>query len=639
MDGVVREVGTFVILDQITAAVAPGERIGLVGPNGAGKTTLLRIVAGRDEADRGTVHRRRGLSFGLLSQEAHFDEAFMSAPDLRAAVRHGAAHLERMAVELERLEHEGHAAGGDYADLQHRFDILGGYTLDQRVDEALSGLGFARDEWLRPPTAISGGEQTRAALARLVIADPDLLMLDEPTNHLDIGAIEWLEEHLRRRSGALLVASHDRAFLDATVARIWELRDRRLTVFRGDYSSYHRQRVERDLRAEKEAETQAGQIEREVELVQRYRSQRKHTKMHEHEARLERLREEKTEGPRKSSRSLRLHGRALAGGPVRSGELVIGWRTSPSGTCRAAGRCSPTAPTRRSPWWWRRSRSSPPSAGSGSASWARTGPARPRCSGRSPATCRRWTAGSRSGTRCSPRTSPSCADAAIPGATVLDAVMEAIPLTPGEARGYLARFLFRGDDAFKEVLSLSGGERSRLELALLGILPSNLMLLDEPTNHLDIAAREAIEAFLGESPATLHRRLARPAVARDDLRAPLGGGRRARGAFRRRLPGLEDGRRRGLDRGGGGAAARPGAAGRAVGAGPPGRPAGRPGRPASTRGRAGRASRPPAPRAPRLARARGPARSSPRTRIVAGAKRSTPSSRASACARPSWSWP
>ena len=129
-----------------------------------------------------------------------------------------------------------------YADLQHRFEILGGYTLDQRVDSALSGLGFARDEWAKPPTALSGGEQTRASLARLVIADPDLLMLDEPTNHLDLDALEWLEEHLRRRAGSLLVASHDRAFLDATVTRVWELRDRRLTAFRGDYSSYHRQR-------------------------------------------------------------------------------------------------------------------------------------------------------------------------------------------------------------------------------------------------------------------------------------------------------------------------------------------------------------------------------------------------------------
>ena len=141
LEGVVREVGTFVILDGVTASMAPGERVGLVGPNGAGKTTLLRIAAGQDEPDRGIAARKRGLSLGLLGQEAHFDEAFMAAPDLRSAVRHGAAHLERMAEELGRLEHEGHAAGTDYADLQHRFDILGGYTLDQRVDEALSGLG------------------------------------------------------------------------------------------------------------------------------------------------------------------------------------------------------------------------------------------------------------------------------------------------------------------------------------------------------------------------------------------------------------------------------------------------------------------------------------------------------------------
>src|SRR4051794_9975700 len=262
LEGVVREIGTFVILDRIDAAVAPGERIGLVGPNGAGKTTLLKIVAGVEEPERGTVTRRRGLSLGLLGQESHFDAAFMAAPDLRSAVRHGAAHLETMAAELARMEHEGHAGSTDYADLQHRFDVLGGYTLDLRVDEAPAGLRFSRPEWLRPPTAISGGQQTRAALARLVIADPDLLMLDEPTNHLDISAIEWLEEHLRRRTGALVVASHDRAFLDATVRRVWELRDRRLTVFRGDYSAYHRQRVERDERAEKDADTHADRIER-----------------------------------------------------------------------------------------------------------------------------------------------------------------------------------------------------------------------------------------------------------------------------------------------------------------------------------------------------------------------------------------
>jgi ATP-binding cassette subfamily F protein 3 len=536
LDGVTREIGTFVILDQIHAAIAPGERIGLVGPNGAGKTTLLRIVSGRDDADRGTVMRRRNLSLGLLAQEAHFDEAFMTAPDLRAAVRHGASHLEQMAVQLEALEHSGHAAGNEYSDLQHRFEILGGYTLDQRVDEALSGLGFARDEWARPPTALSGGQQTRAALARLVIANPDLLLLDEPTNHLDVSAIEWLEEHLRRRSGALLVASHDRAFLDATVTRIWELRDRKLTVFRGDYSSYHRQRVERDERALREAESLTDAIEKETDLVQKYRSQRKHTKMHEHEARLDRLKDAKVESP-KSGRALRLKGQALVGGPVRSGELVIRLDELAVGYLPGRGALQADGSDAKEPVTVARAPFLAAQRGD------RIGIVGPNGAGKT--TLLRTIAGDLPpldgavtfGHQVSPAYLAQLRDAAIPGTTVLDAILEAIPVTVGEARGYLARFLFRGDDAFKEVRSLSGGERSRLELALLGIMPSNLMLLDEPTNHLDIAAREAIEAFLIESPATIlvvshDRRLLeniceRLWVVGDSLAVPFDGGYKA----------------------------------------------------------------------------------------------------------------
>jgi len=320
---VTREVGTLTILDAISGAIALGDRIGLVGPNGAGKTTLLRIVAGADDPDLGTVTRKRGLSIGLLAQETHLDETFMGAPDLRTAVRAGAAHLEAMASELASLEATGRVTDPAYADLQHRYDVLGGYTLDLRVDAALSGLGFARDEWAKPPTGLSGGEGTRAALARLVIAEPDLLLLDEPTNHLDLDALEWLEEHLRRRPGSLLVASHDRAFLDGTVTRIWELRDRRLTPFRGDYSAYRRQRDERDARSAKETATQADQIERERELVQRYRSHRKFSKMHEHEARLERLQADRSEAPRNGRKLALPQGSLVGSGPARSGEIVI----------------------------------------------------------------------------------------------------------------------------------------------------------------------------------------------------------------------------------------------------------------------------------------------------------------------------
>jgi len=503
LTGVHREVGTFVILDSITASIALGDRIGLVGPNGAGKTTLMRIASGRDEPDAGEVHRKRGLTLGLLAQESHFDAAFMASPDLRAAVRHGAEHLDRMAEELARLEREHRVQEHAYADLQHEFEILGGYTLDQRVEEALSGLGFARDEWTKPPAALSGGEQTRAALARLVIADPDLLLLDEPTNHLDIAALEWTEEHLRRRRGSLLVASHDRAFLDATVTRVWELRDRRLTAFRGDYSAYHRQREERDARAAKDAESHTESIERERELVQRYRSHRKFSKMHEHEARLERLQAEQVDVP-KSSRRLRLPSAALAGGgPSRSGEivvriedLVLGYLPG-RGALEADG--SPATETHRV------ARAPFLAAQRGE----RIGIVGPNGAGKT--TLLRTIAGDLPpidgrltfGNAVQIGYLAQLRGAAIPGTTVIDALIEAIPITPGEARGYLARFLFRGDDAFKEVRSLSGGERSRLELALLGIMPSNLLLLDEPTNHLDIPAREAIESFMTESSATL----------------------------------------------------------------------------------------------------------------------------------------
>ncbi len=537
LDAVTREIGTFVILDAITAAIAAGDRIGLVGPNGAGKTTLMRIAAGRDEPDRGSVHRKRGLSIGLLAQEAHFDAAFMAAPDLRTAVRAGAAHLDGMAAELANLEAAGHVTDPHYAELQHRFEALGGYTLDLRVEAALSGLGFARSEWAKPPASMSGGEQTRASLARLVISDPDLLLLDEPTNHLDIDALEWLEDHLRQRARALLVASHDRAFLDATVTRIWELRDRALTAFRGDYSAYHRQREERDARAAKEAATQADQIAREQELVQRYRSHRKFSKMHEHEARLERLQAERREAPR-ARRQLRLPQRGIVGdGPVRSGEivvrlddLVVGYlpgrgALDADGAPATEPRPVATAPFLAAQRGERIGIVGP--NGAGKTTLLRT------IAADLPPLDGRITLGSsvQIGYLAQLR------GAAIPGTTVLDAVLEAVPVTPGEGRAYLARFLFRGDDVFTEVRSLSGGERSRLELALLGIQAANLLLLDEPTNHLDIAAREAIETFLAEAPATIlvvshDRRLLeticdRLWVVDDGRAAPFDGGYRA----------------------------------------------------------------------------------------------------------------
>ncbi|HWP62035.1 MAG TPA: ABC-F family ATP-binding cassette domain-containing protein, partial [Candidatus Binatia bacterium] len=511
-----REVGGAAILEAVEVALAHGERVGLVGPNGAGKTTLLRLCAGLDEPDAGTVERRRGLRIGFLPQEAHLDPSFLAAPDLRTAVRRGATHLEALEAELAALEAAGRSTEPAYAELRHEFEALGGYELDHRVEATLSGLGFGRSDWVRPPTTLSGGEQTRAMLARLVVADPDLLLLDEPTNHLDVDALEWLEERLRQRAGATVVASHDRAFLDAVATRIWEVRDRRLTVFRGNYSAYARQRAERDERARREAEAVEARIARETELIARYRSQRKHTKMHEHEARLEALLAARPERPA-TERRLRLGALADGGAGGRTGGVVLraddlavgyllrGGRSADVASDAATGLRSGDGPVEgpRAVVVARVARTLVARAGE------RIGIVGPNGAGKT--TLLRTIAG---------ELPPLAGDLVlgggvaigylaqvrppvVPGATVLDTLLAAYPVGPTEARSYLARFLFRGDDVLKRVAELSGGERSRLEFALLGVRPANLLLLDEPTNHLDLGAREAIEAFLRESPATI----------------------------------------------------------------------------------------------------------------------------------------
>ncbi len=559
LEGVTREVGDFVILDHVDASMAAGDRVGLLGPNGAGKTTLLRLISGIDEPDGGEVHRKRNLHFAMLSQEAHVDSAFINSPTLRQAVRAGAGRLEELERTLRRLEHEGRVTEPEYERLQHEFDVKDGYSLDQRVEAALSGLGFEPDQWDRAPVNLSGGEQTRAALARLLLSDPELLLLDEPTNHLDLGALEWLEGHLSRRHGSLLVASHDRAFLDATVNRVWELRDRKLTVFRGNYAAFARQREERDIRAAQEAEDRAGQIAREQELIQQYRHQRKHGKMHEHEARLEALQPLEK---RHADARLHLPGEALVGGAaarsyesvVRAEGLVVGY-----GPPRGARPAQPGSMPRTS------SAPGPAAAGPAAASTGPAGPPAPVPVARIPwLELRRGDRVGIVGPNGAGKTTllktiagelpildgaldlgrnvqlsylAQLREAPIPGATILDAILDEVPLTQGAARSHLARFLFRGDDVFKEISALSGGERSRLELALLFLLPANLLLLDEPTNHLDIPAREALETFLTTTTSTLlivshDRRLLETVcdslwVVDDGLAAPFEGGYRA----------------------------------------------------------------------------------------------------------------
>lgn len=484
LSGVGREIGAATILHDVSVSVAAGERIGLVGPNGAGKTTLLRMMVGRDEPDRGRVDRARGVRIEVLAQESSHDQQLLGAATLTEAVRGGAVEIATIAKELHDAEARGSVSTPEYAAARQRFDVLEGYTLDDRVAAALRGLGFPSARHGESPTRLSGGEQTRVALARLVIADPDLLLLDEPTNHLDVEAIEWLEGALRARAGALVVASHDRSFLDAVVDRVWEVRNHTVTRFRGNYSAYAHQREANEADAQRDLERRTKQIARERELIQTYRSHRKHGKMHEHERRLAAI--EPVVAPRRRA-TLAISAATAGHGPaepVRLVEVEVGYREparrviarAESISLRRGDRVGIVGPNGAGKTTLLKSIAGLLAPLSGEIHVAQ---------GVVPAYLAQVRA------------------AGLHGATVIDALRAAVPVEAAAARAHLARFLFRGDEINKEVAVLSGGERSRLELAILGLLPSNLLLLDEPTNHLDVDACESLERFLLEGERTM----------------------------------------------------------------------------------------------------------------------------------------
>jgi ATP-binding cassette subfamily F protein 3 len=237
----------------VSVAIPHQARIALVGPNGVGKTTLLRLLAGLEVPDRGALQRARGLRLGLLPQEALSPESLSHEPvrSLRDLCLSSLGDLRAQEAELRRLEilmaepGRAEAALARYGPLQEAFERAGGYSYEARIRQVLGGLGFALDEQDRPLEHLSGGERTRAYLAKLLLEDPDLLVLDEPTNHLDIEAVEWLESWLSDWPGAAVIVSHDRYFLDRTVETVWELSPRGVEIYRGNYTAYAHQRAER----------------------------------------------------------------------------------------------------------------------------------------------------------------------------------------------------------------------------------------------------------------------------------------------------------------------------------------------------------------------------------------------------------
>jgi ATP-binding cassette subfamily F protein 3 len=472
---------------DVSASVAHGDRIALVGRNGTGKTTLLRILADLEPPTRGRVHRAKGLRIGYLPQGAVLE----GDHDLWQEMMTVFEPLRAMEATLQGLELEmadpklAEGALEQYAPLRDRFEQLGGYTYQDTAKHVLMGLGFRPDEHNMPLEHLSGGQKTRAFLARLLLESPDLLLLDEPTNHLDLQAIEWLEGYLNNWDGTVVMVAHDRYFLDRTVRKVWELAFGNLETYSGNYSHYVQQRAERHERRQKTFRAQQQFIAKEEDYIRRYMAGQRSRQAKGRLKRLERFKRDHALDKPRQEHTMHLHFQT----PLRSGDkvvwtqdLVVGYDAevplfgSPDLDLRRGECVALLGPN-----------------GSGKTTLLKTilGEVKPL------AGYARLGAGLKPGYFAQVRSDLN------PEMNVLDTILDVknMPLT--EARGLLGRFLFSGDDVFKPIGDLSGGEQSRVALAKLVLQRANFLLLDEPTNHLDIISQEILEDVLDAFEGTI----------------------------------------------------------------------------------------------------------------------------------------
>ncbi len=494
------------IFSGLTVGLPHGARVALVGPNGTGKTTLLRILAGLEEPSRGEVFRAKGLRLGYLPQEA----ALYSEGTLWEEMLTAFTDLRAREAELARLE----AAMADpaqfdaimekYGPLQHQFELDGGYEYENKIKQVLTGLNFEPGDFQKPVEILSGGQKTRALLGRLLLESPDLLILDEPTNHLDIHAVEWLETWINDWHGAVLIVSHDRYFLDQTVSVVWEMQFGSIEEYRGNYSAYLRQRADRHERRLAEYQAQQEFIAKEQDYIRRNIAGQNTKQAQGRRKRLERM----LAGPQNrvsDSKGAQMGGGAEARAfkpleqqtiklridtDLRSGDRVIESKNL------AVGYSDDKKILFRAPdllLWREECAALVGPNGAGKTTFLKTllGEIKPL-------------AGSvKLGSSLKVGYFAQAHEGLNPENVVLDEVRRVVDLPIGKARDYLAKFLFTGDDVFKKVEVLSGGERGRLALAKLALEGANLLLLDEPTNHLDIPSQEILEAVLSDFPGTI----------------------------------------------------------------------------------------------------------------------------------------
>jgi len=493
-NGLAKSYGAQDVFWDVSLQIGRGDKVALIGPNGHGKSTLLRLLVGLDTPTAGRVHRARGLRIGYLPQHPDlagertlYDEMLTVFADLQAQQAE-LRELERAMADPARREW----TLARYDQVQTRFEMAGGYTYESRIRRVLGGLGFREEEHQRPISHLSGGQKTRALLARLLLEEPDLLLLDEPTNYLDLAALEWLEGYLIEWPGSLVVVAHDRYFLDRVVSRVWELAFGRLEEYPGNYSRYVELQAERMARRLAEYQAQQEHIQKTEEFIRRYKAGQRHREARGRQKRLDRL--ERLQRPREL-RTMRLSMQAASRSGdlvLTSRELVVGYHTDdgdlPLFSC-------PDLDLRRG----ERAALIGPNA-SGKTTLVRT------ILGQLPPLAGEVRLGASLRVGYLPQAVGD--DGLDPGGslfkrTILDEILDVENLPLEKARGFLGRFLFSGDEVFKPIGDLSGGERMRVALARLTLTRPNFLVLDEPTTHLDIASQEVLQEVILEFDGTI----------------------------------------------------------------------------------------------------------------------------------------
>jgi ATP-binding cassette subfamily F protein 3 len=468
------------VLRGASLQVNPGEHVGLVGRNGAGKTTIFRLVTQEETPDSGEVVRARGLKLGLLAQHVHFEAGSTVHESALAAF----GRLQQIEHQMHELEHRMGDAGDDlekvlerYSDLQHEYEREGGFEYSAKAEAILQGLGFDRETWPMETEKLSGGQQNRLGLACLLLSEPDVLLLDEPTNHLDVVAVEWLEEFLQTYASAFVIVSHDRYFLDRACRRIIEIENGRTTSYTGNYSDYLVEREEQREIQQRAYDNQQRLIAKTEEFIRRNLAGQKTKQAKSRRTMLLRLdRVEAVRGDQASG-DFRMQDIERAGTHVLTvTEASIGYSdkvlASDISLILRRGECLGVIGPN----------------GSGKTTFVKTILGKlPSLSGEV-----RWGAKVQSGYY-----AQQLEDLDDRNEIIMELRRVASSsATAGELRSFLAKFLFSGDDVYKHVRDLSGGEKGRLALAKLIYSGVNVLVLDEPTNHLDIPSREALEEAL-----------------------------------------------------------------------------------------------------------------------------------------------